>query len=115
MELSVDVYRFSDALPNDERFGLTAQMRRSASSVPANIAEGFGRQTPASFVHFLRLARGSLLETETHIELAWRLGYVGQERAEPLLAKSDRVGRMLRGLAGSLTKNQAQRTKHPHG
>jgi len=76
MTLAECVYRVTTALPADERFGLVSQMRRSATSVPANIAEGFGRGRKAEFRRFLEIARGSLFELQTHAELARRMGWI---------------------------------------
>ena len=115
MDLSVDVYRLSESFPADERFGLTSQLRRSSSSVAANIAEGFGRESRAAFAQFLRVARGSLHETETHVELALRLGYLTRDGAQELLGKADRIGRMMRGLLSSLTRHPEPGTPNPNG
>lgn len=68
--LVLRVYRFSEALPADERFGLVAQMRRAAASVPANIVEGTGRPTHSDFARFLGIAAASLNEMQYHLELA---------------------------------------------
>ena len=113
MGMVVSVYGLSQSFPPDERFGLTTQVRRSAGSVPANIAEGFGRQTRPAFANFLRVARGSLLETETHIELAIRLNFISADAARDTLAQCDRVGRMLHGLMKSLSEHPAPSTEHP--
>ena len=84
MDLVVLAYGLSSAFPTDERFGLTSQMRRSASSVPANIAEGYGRESPGAYAQHLRIAQGSLKEFETHLELSRRLEFATEERIEPL-------------------------------
>ena len=96
--------------PRDELFGLTSQIRRAASSVPANIAEGYGRDSLASYIHFLRIAQGSLKELETHIILANRIELLATENAEKLLSTSDEVGRMLRGLIKSLHNREHQKS-----
>ena len=95
MDLAADAYRVTKAWPREEIYGLTSQVRRSSSSVPANIAEGFGRESSGAFVQFLRNAQGSLKEFETHVLLAVRVELLRQEDSEQLLAKSDDVGRML--------------------
>jgi four helix bundle protein len=74
MDLAVEVYRCTKSFPNDELFGLTSQMRRASVSVPSNISEGKGRYSRGELVHFLFNARGSLLELQTQITLAGRLG-----------------------------------------
>ncbi len=102
MGLVVMVYRHTQAYPSDERFGLTSQTRRAATSIPANIAEGQARKSNPSFRNFLRIALGSMAELETHVEIARRLSYLDQQAARSLLQAADEVGRMLQGLLKSL-------------
>jgi four helix bundle protein len=102
MTLAADCYRLTKDFPREEMYSMTAQIRRAAASVPANIAEGHGRQSTGSFVQFLRIAQGSLKELETHLLLAVRVGFTTQERIDPLLEPCQRVGRMLRALIRSL-------------
>ncbi|GAB3376807.1 four helix bundle protein [Spongiibacter taiwanensis] len=80
MALVQQVYELSSRFPDDERFGLTSQMRRSAISVPSNIAEGAVRDPDKEFLRFLFIARGSLAELETQMIIATQLGYVEQEQ-----------------------------------
>lgn len=80
MDLVVMVYHASKSFPKDEMYGLTSQMRRAAVSVPANIAEGQGRRLTGEFQQFLGQSRGSLLELDTHLELALRLDYITAEQ-----------------------------------
>ena len=101
MDLVISVYRATRALPQDERFGLTAQMRRCAVSVPSNIAEGWGRGDSQDFTRFLTIARGSLLELSTQIEICQRLNY--PSGWETLLNEADEVRRILHGLIKSRT------------
>ena len=89
-------YRFSSGFPKEELFGLTSQLRRAAVSIPANIAEGYGRKSKGSYVAFLRNAQGSLKELETHLMLAQRLKLGAFDAAETLLQQCERLGRMLR-------------------
>ncbi|MBL8850182.1 MAG: four helix bundle protein [Planctomycetaceae bacterium] len=105
IDLVTDCYRLSSKFPPDERFGLTSQLRRAATSVPANIAEGNGRGTTKSFVHFLWIANGSLAELETHILIAERLGFVTREDTRPLFEAMSTIGRMLTGLRRSLKQS----------
>lgn len=96
MELAVGIYSLARCLPESEKFGLVSQMRRAAVSIPSNIAEGAARGTSPEFARFLLIARGSLAELETQIELVQRLQLANVETAvtEKLVA----VGQMLTGL-----------------
>jgi four helix bundle protein len=105
MEMVVTVYRLAGQFPDNERYGLTSQVQRAAVSVPANIAEGYGRGHRAEYVHHLYIARGSLLELETHVELAVRLKYIALADAAPATGLISRVGMMLNKLVKSLARN----------
>ena len=98
MDVAVGTYELTKAYPREELFGLTSQSRRAAASIAANIAEGYGRASKASYLNFLRIARGSLKELETHLILAERVGLGRPEAVGPLLDKTDELGRMLHGL-----------------
>ncbi|MEM0983024.1 MAG: four helix bundle protein [Planctomycetota bacterium] len=98
------VYRASSGFPPDERFGLTAQVRRAAVSVPSNIAEGYGRNARPDYLRFLRIARGSLYEVETQLLVAVRLGFLGEGEHREIQAKLAEAGRVLAGLIRSLEK-----------
>ncbi|MGP1273230.1 MAG: four helix bundle protein [Phycisphaerales bacterium] len=102
VELTVTVYQVSRQLPDDERFGMISQMRRCAASIPANIAEGHGRESTQDFIRFLRMAQGSLKELETHLIVCHRLEFIGDHDLGPILDETDRLGRMTRGLIRSL-------------
>ncbi len=102
MKLVLAVYEASRHFPSDEVYGLRAQMRRAAVSVPSNIAEGQARLTPKDFRNFLGHARGSLAELHTQVLLARSLGYVSPELADPLLAVIARTGRLINGLQSSI-------------
>jgi len=102
MDLVVTVYTTSKTLPKEELFALTNQMRRAAVSVPANIAEGQGRRLKAEFRQFLGNARGSLLELDTHLELAFRLGHLNAEQYDGVQNQLQEVGRIINGLLRSL-------------
>lgn len=91
-------YKVSADFPNEERFGLVSQVRRSSASIAANIAEGFGRESKGDFVRFLQIAQGSLKETETHLLLSVRLNMIEQKRIEDSMALAAEVGKMLRSL-----------------
>jgi four helix bundle protein len=106
IDLVVLVYDVTQTFPQDERFGLTNQVRRAAVSIPANIAEGQGRKHMAEFSQFLAIARGSLLETETHFAIALRLKYVTPEQFQAMTAMTQATGRLLNGLIRALAARQ---------
>lgn len=108
MDLAADVYRLSRAWPKEEVYGLTSQARRAAAAIPANIAEGYGRQSTASYAQFLKIARGSLKELETHLLLAERVGLVVEGTCADALQEADELGRMLGCLITSLRKSSAR-------
>ena len=105
MDLVVSVYRATERFPKTEVYGLTSQIRRAVTSVPANIAEGQGRRLPKEFLYFLTNARGSLWELDTHLESSTRLGFISGEIHEELRSQMDEVGRMLNGLMRSVTNS----------
>ena len=97
MELVKAVYALSKGFPADERYALTDQLRRAAVSIPSNIAEGSGRSSNADYSHFLAIARGSLYETMTQLQVAEDLGYISAI-SEELQSQIDEVGRMLTSM-----------------
>ena len=102
IELVSEIYLSTQSFPANERFGLTAQIRRAAVSVPSNIAEGQGRCTTGEFRQFLGHARGSLLEVETQIFIARNLRYLNQSQGKALFERISEIGRLLNGLINSL-------------
>jgi four helix bundle protein len=109
IELAVESYRITKLLPPDERFGLSIQIRRSASSVAANIAEGHGRTHRGDYAHHLSIARGSVTELETHFELASRLLYVSAPELTRALDLCDATSRMLTQLKRALATERTRR------
>ncbi len=105
VELTESIYRISVQWPNEEKFGLTQQVRRASVSIAANIAEGAERHGPREFLHFLSIAKGSLAEVRTFLIVAKRLGYLDNEHAETLTKDTEEISRMLAGLTKSL-RNQ---------
>ncbi|HEY3322103.1 MAG TPA: four helix bundle protein [Planctomycetota bacterium] len=102
MDLVEEVYVLTRLFPADERFGLTAQARRAATSIPSNIAEGYGRIHRGDYVHHLSIARGSLMELETQLLTGIRLKFVTKDQAGKAWDLSQRVGKMLTRLILSL-------------
>jgi four helix bundle protein len=102
IELTVECYAATKTFPQSELYGLTSEIRRSATSVPANISEGYGRDNRGSYIQFLRIAQGSLKELETHIIVSQRLGYLDRGLEARLVESTETVGTMLRSLIRNL-------------
>jgi four helix bundle protein len=100
------VYQITKAFPREERYGLTAQMRRAAVSIPSNIAEGFNRYNNKEYRQFLYIALGSCAELETQMELACDLGYLDATERDQLLEQMDFESRMLRNLIKKLDQRK---------
>ena len=105
IDLVLACYEICRGFPDDEKFGLTSQLRRAAVSVPANIAEGNGRGSAKAFVNFLWIANGSLTEVETHIHIANQLNYITDDIYTSVLQRTQEIGRMLTGLRRSVSAN----------
>ncbi len=95
IDLCVDVYRSLANMPNDEKYGLSSQIKRSAVSIPSNIAEGAGREREKEFYNFLNIAYGSSYELQTQLVISERLNFITKETNEPLLAKLEEVQKMV--------------------
>ena len=104
MDLVVEAYRIAKALPIEERFALASQLRRSAVSIPANIAEGHGRATRGEYLQHLSVAAGSLRELQTHLEIVLRLGYTDADSLISAAHLADRTGVMLTRLRTRLRR-----------
>jgi four helix bundle protein len=98
MDLAQEIYRVTGSFPREEAYGLTAQLRRAAASIPANIAEGTARRGDQETRQFLTIARGSLSELETFLALSARLGFVSKNSFETLMRTCGRVGALLNGM-----------------
>ena len=96
--LARDVYRVTQSFPPDERFGLTAQMRRAAISIISNIAEGKGRRTNADYRAFLIIARGSAFELDAQTIIAFDLEFVDRATARPIIKQANEITRMLNAM-----------------
>ena len=100
--LTLEIYEASASFPDNERFGLTSQLRRSAASTPANLAEGCGRGSDADLKRFLYIAMGSASETEYHLLLAYDLGFLGEQTHKRLTQDTQEVKRMLSAFIAKL-------------
>jgi four helix bundle protein len=104
MDLAAACYSLTKPFPKEELFGMTSQVRRAAASVPANIAEGQGREHTKEFLKHLSIARGSLKELETHLLLCQRIGLVKASDVADLLILCERVSQMLSRLRQALKR-----------
>ena len=111
MELAEAVFKRTAAFPRDQLYVLTAQIQRCALSVPSNIAEGRGRNSENEFAYFLNVARGSLAELQTQMELAMRLGYLTPKEEAAFTKQAEEVFRMLYGLRQKLKETKAPTEK----
>lgn len=102
------VYLTARKFPREEIYGLTAQLKRAAISVPANIAEGNARASRKDYAHFLSIARGSLTEAETLLLLAKQLHYVSSEEIEPVMKQIDGISRMLKTMRSRILAPEAK-------
>ena len=98
MRLVTEIYQQTNTFPSDERFGLVSQIRRSAVSIPSNIAEGYGRQSTKDYIRFLQLARGSLYELQTQMEISLNLQYYNQQDFDRINDSSKEIERMMSSL-----------------
>lgn len=108
VDVVTNVYALTARFPKSETYGLMDQARRAAVSIPANIAEGYGRQSTQDYIRFLQIARGSLYEPQTHLEIATRLGYI-PDQAAAIAIESDvrEIERMLSSLITKLKASSA--------
>lgn len=102
IDLATAIYKSTRAWPKEEQYSLTQQARRAAVSIPANIAEGYGRESRGSYVQFLRISQGSLKELETHLIIARRAEIAKADQIEELLGQCESVGKLLRLLIRKL-------------
>jgi four helix bundle protein len=112
VDLTVEIYELFRQLPASEKYGLCDQAQRAAVSIPANIAEGYGRQHRKEYLHYLSIAYGSLCELKTHLIVAGRLKFISRDAATKPWTLCQRVGQMLHKLRRSL-RNKPGRGKAP--
>jgi four helix bundle protein len=98
MNLAVMCYQLTQKFPKEERYGMTSQIQRAGASIPANIAEGYGRESKGDFIRFLQIAQGSLKELETHLILCQRVNLAAPDQIQPLLQQCEKTGKMLRAF-----------------
>ena len=113
IQLVLFIYSVTKRFPQDEIYGLTAQLRRAAVSIASNIAEGKGRSSDRDLLHFLSMARGSLFEVKTQLVIASELGYIDAESMKLASAKIAQLGRLLNGLMNSVRARLNKSTAKP--
>ncbi|MEP0007065.1 MAG: four helix bundle protein [Balneola sp.] len=102
MELVTEIYRATSSFPEEEKYGLTSQLRRSSISIPSNISEGFGRNSQGDFKRFVNISMGSLFELQTQIEVAKNLEFISKEIFENLYDHSREIERMMSSFIRTL-------------
>jgi four helix bundle protein len=102
MELSTEIYKCTASFPQEEKFGLTSQMRKCSVSIPSNISEGAGRNSKGEFKHFLGISNGSAFELMTQTMLAVRLGLLSEESSRRLIQTLEEIQKMIYGLISSM-------------
>ena len=106
--ITTKIYRLTSDFPNAERYGLSSQVRRAAVSVAANIAEGWGRGSVGEYIQSLTIARGSLMELETHLIVSCNLDLISSDALGAASNEIEAIGKMLNGLIGALKSRKAR-------
>lgn len=106
VDLIEEMYSVTKDFPVDERFGLVSQIRRAATSISANIAEGSGQSTNKSFVHYLSIAQGSCFELQSHLIISERMGFIKSEMLQGLIEKTEEVQKMNHSFAKRLSNSK---------
>jgi len=114
MDLVVEIYEMTNSFPSDERFGLISQMRRSALSIPSNIAEGAGRNSSKDFARFLAIAKGSCSELETQLEVSYRLRLIEEDIFQMLSKKLEYINNMNFRLSEKIRNNSTNKTEEKY-
>jgi len=104
--LTTDLYKLTARFPGTERFGLSSQIQRAAVSIPANLAEGWGRGSTKEYAQFVTIARGSLMELETHLIIGCNLGFLNPDEFRVASEAIEEIGKMLNGLIRGLKSRQ---------
>jgi len=103
--LSMEIYSLTSTFPTDEKYGLTSQIRRATTSIPANIAEGYGRESGKNYIQFLKISRGSLYELDTFLTIALGLKYLTKEQRNYLNDKTEELSKMINSLIKKIDQN----------
>ncbi len=106
VDFVVAIYDVTKGFPREEMYGLISQIRRAATSIPANIAEGQGRRLKGEYQNFLGNARGSLCELDTHLEVSFRLTFITENQYQMFRGKLDEIGRLLNGLMRAIAESK---------
>ena len=108
VSFTTELYQLTSSFPATERFGLISQIRRAAVSIAANIAEGWGRGSIGEYIQFLTVARGSLMELETHLIVSCNLHLISSDALGAVSREVEEIGKMLNGLIGALKSRKAR-------
>ncbi len=108
IELVNEIYKVTKPFPKEEMYGLSSQIRRAAISIPANIAEGWGRGTTKNYIQFLEISRGSLFELNTLIIISYKQEYLNREICDEIENKLNETGRMLNALITTLENKNSK-------
>lgn len=100
--LVTDIYTLTKSFPQEEKFGIVSQLNRASVSIPSNIAEGWGRESSKNYLQFLRISRGSLMETETLLEISKNLNYINESEFKVISDNIEEVSKILQGLIKSI-------------
>ncbi len=106
IELTTVIYKLLNQFPKEEKYGLNSQISRSCTSIPANIAEGWGRDSDQNFINFLRIAKGSLYELETHLIVSKNINYITDESLKDLQTRIEEISKIINGLIKSIMQSK---------
>lgn len=98
----MEIYSVTSSFPKSELYGLTSQIRRASTSIPANIAEGYGRESGKNYIQFLKISRGSLYELDTFLTIALGLKYLTKDQRNSLNGKTEELSKMINSLLKKL-------------
>ena len=102
-----EIYNLTKSFPEEEKFGLVSQMRRSSVSIPSNIAEGYGRGSKVEYSRYVKISRGSLYELDTQVEIAKSQDFINNENYKRMMGHLEEIGKMINGLITALQKTNS--------